>query len=151
MAAGSGLTATADASLTRTIVGVTSGAYSTPANNYVALYTNNMTASTKSPTTGVEWLASSDTNYARQAMGATGTGWTIAAYANGTGVVWNNSNTITQPAVAGTLQTLGSVGFCDALTAGNVDFFADLSTPVSVAVGVQVILSATTGAVFTTY
>jgi hypothetical protein len=84
-------------------------------------------------------------------MGATGAGWTIAAYANGTGVVWNNTNTITQPAVAGTGQTLFAVGFCDALTVGNIDFFADLASSVAVAVGVQVILSASTGAVFTTY
>lgn len=149
MAAGSGLTAAADTSITKTIVGVTSGAYSSPSNNYVALYTTQFTASTKSGAT--EWSAASDTAYARQAMGATGTGWTIAAYSNGVGVVFTNTNTITQPAVAGTGQTLFAVGFCDALTSGNIDFFADLSSSQSVAVGVSVVFTASTGISFTTY
>ena len=149
MAAGSGLTAAADASLTRTIAGVTSGAYSTPANNWVACYTTQFTAAAKAGAT--EWLAASDTAYARQAMGATGTGWTIAAYSSGVGVVWNNTNTITQPAVTGTAQTLSAIGFCDALTVGNINFFSDLASSASVGLGVQVILSAGTGVVYTTY
>lgn len=149
MAAGSGLTAAADASITRTIVGVSSGAYAAPANNYCALYTTQFTASTKTGAT--EWLAASDTNYARQAMGAAGIGWTIAAYSNGVGVVWNNTNTITQPGVAGSVQTLFAVGFCDALTAGNIDFFVDLGTSQSVGIGVNVVLAAGTGVTFTTY
>lgn len=157
MAAGAGLTATVDGTLTRTIVGATGG-YTAPSGGamWCSLYTNNMTASTKSPATGVEWLTSSDTAYVRQALGTTGTGtsgWTIAAYANGTGVVITNIITLTQPAVAGTAQTLGSVGFVDTVgpTGGNVDLFADLATPQSVGIGVQVILSAGTGATFTIY
>src|SRR5215469_2104508 len=116
MAAGSGLTATADTSITNTIVGASSG-YSSPTVNglYCGLYTNNMTASTKSPTTGVEWLVASDGAYARQKMGSVSPfGWTIAAYANGTGVVWNNTSAVTQPAVTLNAQTVGSFGWNDA-------------------------------------
>lgn len=149
MAAGSGLTAAADASLTRTIVGVTASAYVTPTNNYVALYTTQFTAASKAGAT--EWTSASDTAYVRQAMGATGAGWTIAAYSSGVGVVWTNTNTITQPAVAGTSQTLFAVGFCDAASAGNIDFFADLSASQAVAIGVQVVFTASTGITFTTY
>jgi len=123
---------------------------------WCSLYTNNFTAASKSPATGVEWLTSSDTAYARQSLGTSGTntsGWTINAYASGTGVVFTNFATLTQPAVAGTAQTSGAVGFTDTVgpTGGNVDLFVDLGTPQAVAVGVQVVLSATTGVSFTTY
>lgn len=115
-----------------------------------------MTAATKAPATGVEWLTSSDTNYARQALGTGGTntsGWTINAYSNSVGVVFTNFATLTQPAVAGANQQLGSVGFADTVgpTGGNVDLFADLLTVQAVNVGVQVVLTATTGVSFTTY
>lgn len=161
MAAGSGLTAAVDLTLTKTIVGATGG-YTAPSAGamWVALFTNNFTAAAKSPTTGVEWLTSSDTNYARQSMGTGGTGtsgWTINAYASGTGVLFTNFAATTQPAVAGTAQQLGAVGFADTVgpTGGNIDLFADLATPQAVAVGVQVIIAAYTGAgtgaAFTTY
>lgn len=158
MAAGSGLTATVDASITRTLVGAASGTYVLPVSGamWCSLYTNNFTASTKSPATGVEWLTSSDTNYVRQSLGTGGTntsGWTINAYSNGVGVVFTNFATLTQPAVAGTAQTLGAVGFVDSAgpTGGNVDLFADLLTPQTVNTSVQVVLTATTGVSFTTY
>lgn len=158
MAAGSGLTAVVDASITRTLVGAAAGTYAAPALGamWCSLYTNNMTASLKSPATGVEWLTSSDTNYARQPLGTGGTntsGWTINAYSNGVGVVFTNFATLTQPAVAGAQQFLGSVGFADTVgpTGGNIDLFADLNTVQTVNVGVQVVLTATTGVSFTTY
>jgi hypothetical protein len=146
---GSGLTAATDSSITKYVVGVTSGAYSTPANNYVALYSNQFTSSTKAGAT--EWSSASDTTYARQAMGATGSGWTIAAYVNGTGVVWSNTNAINFPAVASNAQTLYSIGFCDALTVGNINFFCDLanSGQLTVPIGFNVFILAGTGAVFT--
>jgi hypothetical protein len=146
---GSGLTASSDLTLARKIIGVTTGAYVIPANNYWALYTTQFTAAAKAGAT--EWLAASDTAYVRQAMGTAGIGWTIAAYASGTGVVWSNTNTLTQPAVAGTAQTLFACGWCDALVAGNIDFFIDLATSVSVGIGTQVVLTASTGAIFTLY
>lgn len=100
----------------------------------------------------MEWLASSDTApYARQAMGAAGVGWTVAAYASGVGVVWKNTNTLTQPAVAGTAQTLFACGWMDALTAGNCMFFIDLGSSDGVGIGTNVVLTALTGAIFTTY
>jgi hypothetical protein len=149
MAAGSGLTAAADSSLTLTIQGVTASAYTTPTNNYWACYTTQFTASTKSGAT--EWLVANDGAYARQAMGATGAGWTTAAYANGVGVVWKNTNQLTQPAVTLNNQTLFACGWCDALTSGNIDFFIDLGASQAVNIGTAVILTALTGAVFTTY
>jgi hypothetical protein len=157
MAAGSGLTAVADTSITNTLTGTTGGFASPTTNLYVGCATNNLTASTKSITTGVEWLVASDTAYVRQAMGANGAGWTIAAYVNGTGVVWKNVNTITQPAVAGAGQTLGAVFWNDGVgpTGGNFVYFADLASPVSVAIGISVVLAASSpgpaGITFTTY
>lgn len=156
MAAGSGLTAAADASITLTLVGTTSGAYATPSTNglYCALYTTQFTAATKAGAT--EWSSGSDTNYARQQVGTTPSfGWTVNAYASGTGVLFTNTATITQPAVAGTGQTLFSFGFCSALTAGTIALFADLASSQVVNVGVQVIIAAYTtpgtGAAFTSY
>ena len=151
MAAGSGLTAPSDLTLTKTIIGAGS-AYTTPTNNWWALFTGQFTASTKALPT--EWLTASDTApYARQAMGASGAGWTVAAYSNGVGVVWNNTNTLTQPAVAGSGQTLFACGWMDAVgpTGGNCNFFIDLAASQAVNVGTSVILTAATGAVFTTY
>jgi hypothetical protein len=157
MAAGSGYTATADVSIVNTTIGAGSG-YSSPTTNlYVICCTNNFTAATKALSTAVEWLVSSDTNYTRQAMGASGGGWTVAAYVNSTGVVFKNTNTITQPAVAGANQTLGAIGFNDAAgpTGGNTNFFIDLATPQAVNIGVQVILAAASpgpaGVSFTLY
>lgn len=147
--AGSGITAAADLALTRTVVGVTSGAYVTPTNNWVALYSTQFTAQAKAGAT--EWTTASDTApYARVAMGAAGAGWTIAAYVSGTGVVFSNTNQITFTAVAGNAQTLYAVGWCDSVgpTGGNVDFFVDLANnaQLSVPITVQVVLKATAGA-----
>ncbi len=153
-APGSGLTAAADLSLTYTMIGFTTGPYVTPTNNWWALFTNQFTAAAKSAATGVEWLTSSDTApYARQAMGAGGTGWTVTAYASSTGVVWKNTNTLTQPAVAGTSQTLFACGWMDSVgpTGGNCNFFIDLVASDGVGIGTNVVLTALTGAIFTTY
>jgi hypothetical protein len=87
-------------------------------------------------------------------MGAGGIGWTIAAYSSGVpGVVYNNINQLTQPAVAGTAQTLFACGWCDTVgpTGGNINFFIDLASADTVGIGTQVVLSASTGAVFTLY
>jgi len=149
---GFGLTATSDLSLTKTIVGVTSGAYTTPSNNYLACFSTQFTNGAKAGAT--EWATSSNPSYARVAMGATGTGWTIAAYASGVGVVWNNTNTLLVPAVQSNNQTLYAIAFCDSATigAGNIDFFIDMpnSGQLTVLVGLNVVLPAGTGAVFTT-
>src|SRR5208282_175533 len=156
MAAGSGLTAAAVLAVTNTLIALATGGKTQAgsatgtAGNWGRFHTTQFTASAKAGAT--EWLASSDTApYARQPMGAAGVGWTVTAYAAGTGVVWKNTNTLTQPAVAGTGQTLFACGWCNALTAGVVDFFIDLGTSQPVNVASAVILTAATGAVFTTY
>jgi len=154
MAAGSGFTAAADASISRTIVGVTSGAYSTPSTNgmYAGCFNTQFTAAAKAGAT--EWTTASDGSYARQQMGvSTAFGWSIAAYVNSTGVVWNNSNTITFPAVTLNNQSLAALGWIDVVTlgSGNINFFYDLSAALSVNIGSNVILNPSTGAVFTTY
>jgi hypothetical protein len=88
-------------------------------------------------------------------MGASGAGWTVAAYVSSTGVVWKNANVITQPNVLGTGQTLGAILWNDGAgpTGGNFNFFADLATPVSVPVGIGVVLGngSPQGITFTTY
>jgi len=154
MAAGSGFTAAADASITRTLVGVTSGAYTTPSTNgmYAACYNTQFTAAAKAGAT--EWATASDGSYARQQMGvSTAFGWSIAAYVNSTGVVWSNSNTITVPAVTLNNQSLAALGWVDVVTlgSGNINFFFDLSVALPVNIGSSVVLSGSTGAVFTTY
>lgn len=148
MAAGSGLTAAADLTIAKTIV-AQSGGYGSTGANWVALYTTQFTAAAKAGAT--EWLASSDTSYARQAMGASGAGWTMGSYVSATGVAFNNNAQVQFPAVSGNAQTLFSVGFCDALTAGNIDLFSDLATSVAVALGVNVQFNANTDIVFTIY
>jgi hypothetical protein len=155
MAAGSGLTATADNLAAITFVAKTGGfstgspATSTGA-NWVSLYTNQGTAASKAPSS--EWTSASDTSYARQAMGAAGAGWTIGAYVSATGVAFNNNAQVQFPAVSGNAQTLNCVGFCDAITAGNIILFSDTSTAnIGVALGVNVQFNATTDIVFTVY
>ncbi len=149
MAASSGLTAAATGTLVNTIVGLGSG-YTTPTNNWWALFTNQFSAATKAASTGVEWLVGSDTAYARQAMGATGAGWTIVAWATGVGTQFKNTNTLTQPAVTGTAQTLFACGWMDTVgpTGGNCDFFIDLTSSDGVGIGTNVVLTALTGAIF---
>lgn len=150
MAAGSGLTAAADLTVARTLVAQASG-YSATGANWVALFTTQFTAAAKAGAT--EWSSASDTTYARQAMGASGAGWTMGSYVSATGVAFNNTNQIQFPAVATTAQNLYSTGFCDALTAGNIQLFSDLpgvsATPV--AIGIQVQYNATTDIIFTVY
>lgn len=140
----SGLTATTDTKLVRTIVGATGGYSPLPANIYAALFGTIFGNQIKSG--ALEW---SDSAYVRQLIGATGAGWTIAAYANGTGVVWSNTNSVIFPAVIVT-QTLASIGFCDAASVGNINFFVDLAATLSVPVGISVVL-AVQGISFTTY
>jgi len=153
-AAGNGLTAQTDGSITNTLIGK-AGGYTSPTNNWVGCFTGNFTAAAKSAATAVEWLVANDGAYARQAMGASGAGWTVNAYLSGTGVVWTNTNTITQPAVTLNAQTLGAIGLMDSVgpTGGNANFFIDVASPLSVAVGVNVILSGggSPGLTFTTY
>lgn len=152
-AAGSGLTAAADLTISKTIIGA-SGGYSSPTNNWVACYNTQFTAAAKAGAT--EWTTASDTNYARQAMGASGAGWTVNAYSSGVGVLWTNINQITQPAPSST-QTLNALGWCDSVgpTGGNINFFCDTASPLTINTGVNVVIvayaGAGTGAAFTTY
>ena len=159
MAAGSGWTAGADTRITNTVVGA-SGGYVSPTTNgmYCALYSTQFTAAAKSGAT--EYTTTGYSTYARQQMGATSPfGWTINAYASGTGVLWTNTSTITFPAVpvGGTTQTFFALGWVDVVTlgSGNINFFIDSASSVSQPVGVSVLLSAYsgagTGAAFTTY
>lgn len=157
MAAGSGLSASGDLWVTNQLIALATLKVSdqSPAGgNWWALFTNQFTAAAKTVATAVEWLTSGDTApYARQAMGAAGVGWTVAAYSSGVGVVWKNTNTLTQPAVAGTAQTLFACGWMDAIgpTGGNCLFFIDLTSSDGVGIGTNVVLTALTGAIFTTY
>jgi len=148
MAAGSGLTAAADLTVARTLVAQASG-YSATGANWVALYTTQFTAAAKAGAT--EWTSASDTSYARQAMGASGAGWTMGAYVSATGVAFNNNAQVQFPAVSGNAQTLFSVGFCDALTSGNIQLFSDLANSNAVALNVNVQFNANTDIVFTIY
>ena len=158
MAAGSGLTAAADLTITNTLIALATNKYQDAGNdagtgaNWWSIYTTQFTLALKAGAT--EWTTALDTTpYARQAMGAAGIGWTVAAYASSTGVVWKNTNTLTQPAVAGNNQTLFAVGFCNTIgpTGGVVDLFIDLGVSQAVNIGTAVILTAATGAVFTTF
>lgn len=157
MAAGSGLTAGADLGVTNQLIALATLKISdtnAAGGRWWALFTNQFTAAAKLASTGVEWLTSSDTApYARQDMGAAGVGWSVTAYASGVGVVWKNTNTLTQPAVAGTAQTLFSCGWMDTVgpTGGNCVFFIDLASSDGVGIGTNVVLTALTGAIFTTY
>lgn len=139
------------------MIGVTSGAYASPTTNglYVACYSTQFTNSTKAGAT--EWTTASDGAYARQQVGAAGANWTIAAYSNGSGVVFSNTNTISFPAVTLNNQTLNSIGLVDTVgpTGGNINIFADLSSPVTVNITQAVVLPAASpgpaGLLFTTY
>jgi len=155
MAAGSGFTAAVDLTITKTLVGAASGTFTPPSGGamWCSLYSTQFTAAAKAGAT--EWTTGSNTNYARQSLGTGGTatsGWTINAYSSGTGVVFTNFATLTQPAPSSS-QTLNAFGFCDSAgpTGGNIVIFADSASPQTVNTGVQVIIAATTGAVFTTY
>lgn len=145
---GNGVSAAADSTLVNTIIGK-SGGYTSPANTYFACYNSEFSNSSKAGAT--EWTTTSNPAYARVPMGASGAGWTVAAYVNGTGVSWSNTNAVFQPPVQTNSQTLWSLGFCDALTAGNVDFFVDLNDAMTIAVGFCVLLPASTGVVLTLY
>jgi hypothetical protein len=140
MAAGNGLTAAADTGWMKSILGV-SGGFSIPSTNglYIALYTTQFTTAKSGAT---EWTSASDTSYARVQVGVSG--WTIAAFVTGTGVVASNTNQLAFAAVAGTGQTLFSVGLCDALTTGNIIWMADLVSSSSVGVGIIVQFNAST-------
>jgi hypothetical protein len=134
-APGSGLTAAADATISNTLL-AKSGGYSGTGANWCALYTTQFTAAAKAGAT--EWTSGSDGSYARQAMGASGAGWTVNAYVSATGCVFWNNTTFNFPAVTSNAQTLFSVAFCDALTSGNIQIFSDLAASDAVAIGIQV-------------
>jgi hypothetical protein len=148
MAAGSGWTAAADLTIARTTVAQASG-YSATGANWVGLFTNQGTAASKTPS--AEWTSASDGTYARQAMGASGAGWTMGAYVSATGVAFNNLNQIQFPGVTLNAQNLFCVGFFDALTSGNCQLFADLAASVPVGLTIQVQFNATTDIIFTIY
>jgi hypothetical protein len=142
MAAGNGLTAALDTATMKLLLGVASPGYSSPTTNglYISLWTTQFTTSKAGAT---EWTTTSDTApYAR--VNVTTTGWTIAAFVTGTGVVASNTNQLAFTAVAGNAQTLFSVGLNDALTAGNVVWMADLASSSSVAIGIIVQFNAST-------
>jgi len=150
---GSGLTATADASITKYVVGVTSGAYVPPTNLYLACFSSQFSNGPKAGAT--EWTTSSNPAYARTVMGANPTAsWTIAAYASGTGVVFKNTNAVSGPAVTGNNQSCYSLGFCLASTVGvtDIQLFIDMPNDIalSIPIGFYVYLPALTGAIFTT-
>jgi hypothetical protein len=148
MAAGSGLTAYGDTAIVKTLVALATNKFQDSGGgaNWIALYSLQGTVATKTPTS--EWTSGSDTAYARVAVGAAGIGWTIVAWAS-TGTVFNNTSQLAFAAVTGAAQTLFSVGFCDAVTAGNIAWFADLGSTQAVALGIIVQFNAATDIIFT--
>lgn len=149
-AAGSGLTAYGDTAMIKTLIALATNKFQDSGGgaNWIALYSTQFTLATKAG--AVEWTAASDTfPYARVAMGAAGTGWIINAFVGGTGTMIQNVSQVAFGAVAGNAQTLFSVGFCDALTAGNVAWFADLGSIQPVAIGIIVQFNSQTDINFT--
>lgn len=150
MAAGNGFSAYADTAMIKTFIALAAGKFQDAGggSNWVGLATGNCTVATKAIATGVEWLVSSDTTYARQAMGAAGIGWTVVAWAS-TGTVMNNTNAIAFPGVATNAQTLGSVCFFDAITVGNMTWFMDIASPGGVGLTIVVNFIAAVDIIFT--
>ena len=148
MAAGNGLTAYGDTAIVKTLIALATNKFQDSGGgaNWIALYATQFTVAAKAGAT--EWTSGSDTSYARVAVGAAGVGWTIVAWA-ATGTVFNNTSQLAFAAVSGTAQTLFSVGFCDALTAGNIAWFADLASSQAVALGIIVQFNAATDIIFT--
>ena len=151
---GNGITAAADSAIAKYTVGQTSGAYVPPTNLYLACFSTQFTNGSKAG--AVEWTVAGDASYARTVMGTSPTAsWTIAAYASGTGVVFENTNGVGCPAVQTNTQTLYSLGFCSSSTVGTVDIqlFIDLAnnSPLTIDIGYYVYLPPLTGAVFTVY
>ena|SRR5271166_6032939 len=156
MAIGAGATDTLDGAICQYLTGSATALVPVAGwgASFMGLFTNNLTAATKDVSTGVEWSNASDTNYVRVTGGTGGTqstSWTVVAYASGVGTKMNNFAQITEPAVAGAGQNLGSIGMFSAITAGTCVVFSDFSSIQPVNIGIQVILLATTGLVFTVY
>src|SRR6266403_3634614 len=146
MAAGNGVTSVKDTEVAKQIIALASGKYSdnsAAGANWIGLSSTHVTT-TKVAGNFTEWTSGSDGSYARIAMGAAGVGWTIAAFVTGTGVVLSNTSQLAFAAVTSNAQTLFSVGFFDALTVGNLDWFADLSSSQAVAIGIIVQFNAST-------
>ena len=146
--AANGLTAYGDTAIVKTLIALATNKFQDSGGgaNWIALYSTVFGAATKAGAT--EWTSGSDTTYARIAVGAAGVGWTITAWAS-TGTVFQNTSQLAFAAVATTAQSLFSVGFCDALTAGNVAWFADLAAMQAVAIGIIVQFNSLTDIVFT--
>jgi hypothetical protein len=146
--AANGLTAYGDTAIVKTLIALATNKFQDSGGgaNWIALYSTAFTVATKAGAT--EWTVGSDTAYARVAVGAAGIGWTIVAWAS-TGTVFNNTSQLAFAAVTGTAQTLFSVGFCDAITTGNVAWFADLASLQAVALGIIVQFNAATDIIFT--
>jgi hypothetical protein len=130
----SGLSAGQDLALMNHQVGISQNTI--PGFIYISLHTaqlgNNKVAAS-------EWTTV-NSGYARILAGTNGSGigagaWSVAAFANGTGVVATNATQVAFPAASGSAYpiTLFAVGFFSAITAGNLLFFADLATSQSIA------------------
>ena len=99
--------------------------YTSPAKVYLALYTSDPTdAGTGTETTYGD--------YARQTV-------TFSAPTNG---VTSNTTDILFPAVASGTPTITHIGIKDALTDGNLLYYAPLSSPKALKVGKQFIVTA---------
>lgn len=140
--AGQGLTSAQDLNIAQQLLGVAGTAYPTLTTNgvYIGL-SNTQITTTKLLANFTEWVVGSDTTYARVNIPITG--WTLTAFVALTGVIYNNTAQYQFAAVATTAQTLQSVGFFSALTAGTLCWFFDI-TSVAVAVGIIVQFNALT-------
>jgi hypothetical protein len=99
--------------------------YTVPSTVYLALYTSNPTEAG----TGTETTYG---GYARQEV-------TFSAPTNG---VTSNSADIIFPGVASGTPTITHVGIRDALTGGNLLYYSSLSSPKSLTIGKQFIITA---------
>ncbi|MBP8789686.1 MAG: hypothetical protein KBH41_19915 [Azonexus sp.] len=108
-------------------------AIGTPANWYVALYTDTCTDSGS----GTE-VSTSGTAYSRQSVAASLAAWAGTQSAgsttasSGTGGTTSNNSAITWTASTASWGNIQSVGWTDASTAGNRWICIDLTTPLNV-------------------
>lgn len=100
-------------------------AFTPPASVYLALFTSTATVADLEAGTTTNEVSTTSTAYARQLI-------TFGAPSNGSA---SNSSNITFSAATASWGTVRYVGICDALTAGNLLWYAQLSSDITVNTG----------------
>ena len=133
-----GFSAGYDTALIKQVLGFASGGLALPAHVEAALFKTAVFGTAK--VVGTEWTTSDSTAYARVDIGIDSTNWNVAAFVAGTGTVATNAIQKAFAAyVAGAAsQSIFTVGFMDAASGGNLQFFADLAASISVSAGIIV-------------